>query len=147
MNLKHYIFLLFITFSQISFAQNVKAKWIFTKSDAMNCDDCKDNLPDCCVFRFNGVRYERQQSYIFNSKGFVDSIYSYHVPLGVNIYTINVFKRIFVSDYKVVKKLKVYYNSKTKILYENGLKVENLKFKDKKLIYRKGDDLIIYELK
>ena len=159
MNLKHYIFLLFITIGQISFAQNVKAKWIFTKSDAMNCDDCKDNHPDCCVFRFNGVRYERQQSYIFNSKGLVDSIYSYHVPLGVNIYSINVFKSIFVlrqrleyigaffSDYKVVKKLKVYYNSKIKKLYENGLKVENLILKDKKLIYSNVNDLIIYELK
>ncbi len=133
---------MFITFSQISFAQNVKAKWRFTKSNYTLCRDCKENHTHCCVYIFNGERFIRNESYIFNAKGFVDSIYSYHVPLGVNIYSIN-----SCSDCKFVAELKVYYNSKTKALYENGLKVENLILKDKKLIYKKDNDLIIYELK
>lgn len=79
-----------------------------------HCDECNTESVDCCVYNFNNQLYDRGESYTLDNNGKIDSIYSYRVPLGVNIISVEDQIKLSTLDSLYVNELKnrkIYWNS------------------------------------
>jgi hypothetical protein len=127
----------------------VAAKWNFNLSGNRGCEDDKSNSPSSCIFVYKGKRYGRTKSYKLDSFGKIDSIFSYHMPLGVNIYSIEQYEQLMVIDtlgFKELKKNQITWNNKTKEISENNQIIKHPLIEDNNVIISNGDTLVIYEL-
>lgn len=127
-------------------------KWRSQESTAINCGNCKENDKDCCVVRLNGRRYLRYQSFVLNNKGKVDSVYSYHVPEGVNCYVMKDFLRLFSPDAEETEQLtngKIYWDKKLNALIDNNDTIAGLKadYEGGYLYKQTGQELVQYEFR
>ncbi len=118
----------------------ITAKWNFYESSGIMCEDDHSNSPTTCVFKYNEKRYLRSESYILDNKGKIDSIYSYAVPLGVNIYDLEAYGRYMMSldsaGFNKMKTIRIKWDSSRNIVIDNNQIV-----KPSKLI---GDSIIVY---
>ncbi|MEL6658450.1 MAG: hypothetical protein AAFP77_09050 [Bacteroidota bacterium] len=152
-----YLFIFFLAVSQFSCLNQEKkkkvvtAKWAFVQSNADNCEDDGSNSPTSCVFRFNGRRYLRTESYILDFDGKVDSVYSYNVPLGVNKYTLEDYGKLMMNlsagRFEEMKEKQITWSSETNKLIDGGDMPENFLLQGNKVIVIDGDKLTIYDLK
>ncbi len=127
--------------------QLITFKWNAQKSNVQVCNDCEPNSIDCCEIKFKGERYIKTTSYKFSKKGEIILIYSYHVPLGVNIYTPKEFIELgMISDLNLLKQ-KTIWNCKTQEIIDNGVVIDNFEIdeKEKRLYVKLGDRLAVYE--
>ena len=128
----------------------VTSKWNFIQSEAINCEDDGSNSPTSCVFNYKGKRYLRKESYTLDPDGKVDSIYSYHVPLGVNIYTIEEYRRYMMSldalGFEEMKKIQIKWDNYTHKIADKNKTIDHTLIEDNKVIVINGDELTIYKL-
>jgi hypothetical protein len=128
----------------------VIAKWNFIQSNANNCTDDDTNSPTSCVFNYKGKRYLRGESYKFDLNGRIDSIYSYHIPLGVNVYSIEQYGKYMISldtlRFNEMKKNQVKWNNNIREITDNNETVNHILIEDNKVIVTDGGKLTIYEL-
>lgn len=80
-----------------------------------HCDECDTLSINCCIYKYNKKLYDRGESYVLDQNGKIDSVYSYRVPLGVNI--ISVEDQISLTTYdsvyrKELRTRKIYWNTK-----------------------------------
>ncbi|WP_196889347.1 hypothetical protein [Aureivirga sp. CE67] len=131
--------------------RKIVAKWNFYKSNANHCEDDESNSPTSCVFHFKGERFLRNESYIFDDKGKIDSVYSYRVPLGVNIYSMNEYGKLMLNldtlGFKKMREFQVSWDAGNKTLKEKDMTIRYNIFEDDKIIIKNEKELIIYELK
>lgn len=130
----------------------VKAKWNFYETQAINCDDDKSNSPSTCVFVYKGKRYTRGESYVYDVSGHIDSVYSYRVPLGVNIYDMPTYGRYMMSlssdEFKEMQNIVVMWVQGTGSVNdptEENL-VGTLDKNELQFIVIEGKNMIIYQL-
>lgn len=126
------------------------ANWNFSESDANNCDECNDNSKNCCVFNYKGKRYLRAESYILDEFNKIDSIYSYHVPLGVNVYSVEERISLMAIDTIGVKELLGMEIKYEKGIITDGSNIYNDFYFDKTMnsfVVEKNKELHIYQCK
>jgi hypothetical protein len=128
-------------------------KWRSQESKTVrNCQNCQENDKSCCVVMLNGRRYIRDRSFVLNENGKVDSVYSYHVPEGVNCYAIQDFLELFSPDAEETEQLtngRIYWDKKSNAVIDNEDTITALKM-DRKggyLYKQEGRALIQYEFK
>ncbi|MGY6650362.1 hypothetical protein [Wenyingzhuangia sp. IMCC45574] len=114
------------------------------------CDDCNTNSLNCCIYKYNNLHYDRGESYVLDSCGKIDSIYSYHVPLGVN--TIAVEDQIRLSSLDSIyqhelRNSSIYWDKELNAIVDNDSVYLNFKvdFKNKYLIVKHEKELQLYE--
>ncbi|MDH4474275.1 MAG: hypothetical protein QE487_16845 [Fluviicola sp.] len=141
-----------VPFSIPSTDFKITGKWNSMESDAINCTNCRENDKGCCVVRFDGKRYLRNKSFVLTEKGKVDSIYSYAIPLGVDIYSIEEFLDSHSLDEDEKRQLTdglIYWNKKLEAVIDNNDTISGLKVdQENSCLYKVKDmELIQYEFK
>lgn len=130
----------------------IVGKWSSQESNAMNCSDCRENDKGCCVVILNGKRYNRGQSFVLDNKGKVDSIYSYHIPEGVDLFSIEDFLRLYRLSLEERHQLTdglIYWDKKLNAVIDNNDTITGLKVdQEYGYLYKiTKDDLVQYEFK
>lgn len=135
--------------NQDSKDRRVISKWNFHQSSASHCDDDQSNSPSTCVFHYKGTRYLRGTSFIYDTIGNIDSIYSYHVPLGLNTYSIEQYGRYMMSldtsGFKELQQIKVVWNDSLGKIIDNGKVVDDAVIEENQAILQKGRNLTFYK--
>lgn len=129
--------------------KRVIAKWNFKKSNVNQCEDDKSNSPTSCVFMYEGKRYIRSESYKLDDKGKIDSVYSYQVPLGVNILSIEDYEEYVMTidtvELKRMKNVRIEWDNINKRVIDDGeIQIPTL-IESNELIILEGKMLVIYE--
>ncbi len=146
-----YIFITFLLLqscSKNSFDQIhvITYKWNAQIAFGQTCEACQPNSDDCCEVNYNGEKYVKSTSFKFDKNGKIIQIYSYHVPLGVNIYTPKEYLDLGMSDSNFLKQ-KTTWNRSTNSIIDNGVIIKNFRIDEnaKKLYLKSNNRLTIYE--
>ncbi len=116
------------------------------------CDKCNTESTDCCVYNFNNKLYDRGESYTLDNNGKIDSIYSYRVPLGVNVISVEDQIKLSTLDTLYVKELKnrkIYWNSELSAIMDGKNTYTDFKTDSEKkyLIVNNDSELKLYKYK
>jgi hypothetical protein len=121
-------------------------KWNAQKSIGKNCEDCEVNSKECCEIEYLGVKYVKNASFEINALGEIEKVYTYHVPLGVNILTIDDYISTFQKDQSLRNQKIIWDKSKREII-DNGKSISEFEIdtKLKKIYILNNQRITIYE--
>lgn len=132
-------------------SKTIVAKWNYRQSDANNCEDDGYNSPTSGIFYYKGKRYVRGESYVLDSRGKIDSVYSYAVPLGVNIYSIETYGRYMMSldtiGFNKMKMIQIKWNEETHKIIDDNKVITPTFIEEDHIILNHKSSLTIYDLK
>jgi hypothetical protein len=116
------------------------------------CDECNTESLECCIYEYHNKKYDRGESYILDDNGKIDSIYSYRVPLGVNIISVEDQIRLSTLDSVYRQELsnrKIYWNTKLNAIVDGDSFYKDFEVdSDKKYLIVKNDsELKLYKYK
>lgn len=147
------IFSLILTFFYTSMCRNkdieisrITYKWSAYKSNAKICEDCEVNSKECCEIKYLGEKYVKSTSFEINISGKIENVYSYNVPLGVNIFSIDEYINTFNKD-KNLNNQKIIWNKSGREIIDNGKSIRNFQIdtKLKKIYILENNKLTIYD--
>ena len=123
-------------------------KWNAQKSVGNNCQDCEINSKECCEIEYLGVKYVKNDSFEINAMGNIENVYSYYVPLGVNIFTIDDYISTFHKDPNLRHQKIIWDKSKREII-DNGKSISGFQIDRelKKIFILEKQKLTIYDYK
>ena len=116
------------------------------------CDECDTESVDCCIYNYKNKLYDRGESYILDHNGNIDSVYSYQVPLGVSILSVEDQIELSTLDSVYRQELnnrKIYWDIKQNAIVDGNTTHTNFDTdSDKKyLIVKKDSELKLYKYK
>ncbi len=97
---------------------SITTKTIAIVSESKACKDCAENDIKCCVMRYDGRRFIRNQTYVFDSTG---KVYDYTIApqMGTIIYERSNMPPEYESYYQI-KKQQVKWVADKKMLIDNN---------------------------
>ena len=119
-----------------------------------NCQDCTINTKECCEVIYKNIKYEKDDSYEFDKNGKIKNVYSYYIPEGVNIFSLDDFinttyidKEDLINLNKKLKSFRVFWDKRTKSIISNSDTIKNFEidFTKKEIYLIKKDNLTIFE--
>ena len=115
-----------------------------------HCNECNTESHECCIYEYHNKKYDRGESYILDDNGKIDSIYSYRVPLGANIISVEDQIRLSVLDSVYREELrdrKIYWNTELNAIVDGDSIYKNFEIdSDKKyLIVKNESELKLYK--
>lgn len=115
------------------------------------CDNCHMQSLNCCIYNYKDKLYDRGESYILDN-GKIDSIYSYQVPLGVNVISVEDQIKLSTLDSvykKQLKNRKIFWNDKLKVIVDGDsiYKTFTIDTNKKYLIIKNNSELKVYKYK
>jgi len=134
-----YLYLI-ISFLIISCKTNTEINKITYKFSGIEykgnlCNECEPNNKECCEIYYLSRKFYKNYHYKFRENGQIDSIYSYHVPLGVTEFSLEEYVKAWDSRDSLLS-FNVLWDKNNSEIIENGKKIKNFKIDVKnKFIY------------
>jgi hypothetical protein len=121
-------------------------KWSAYKSNTKICEDCEVNSKECCEIEYLGEKYVKNTSFEINTSGKIENVYSYHIPLGFNVFTIDDYINTFNKN-KKLKNQKIIWNKSAREIIDNGKSMRKFEIdkKLKKIYILENKKLTIYD--